>query len=198
MAARDRPVMALEAPATDEPSSRKRETWSIRKIAEDLAHESGIEPHHSSYGRFAVASFHPPAYPTTEELPVPSKEELDPVARFSPPLVGPVGRASHDPRHEHHTETIEHLERTPPLVGPGMPAHPPGPSRRPERIYLHYLLLHLDRLSDAALNYLNLAVGEELAQRKPRKASPATEAAADPRVEPTGLPVPVPPASAPG
>jgi hypothetical protein len=45
------------------------------------------------------------------------------------------------------------------------PARPPAPSRRPERIYLHYLLLHIDRLNDSALRYLKHAVDEELEHR---------------------------------
>jgi hypothetical protein len=93
-------------------------------------------------------------------------EEVDPVGRVYPPLAGATGRGLHGADAEHHPETL--LSVAPPSEAPAPGSHPhaPGPSRRPERIYLHYLLLHLDRLQDGALRYLKQAVDEELAGRE--------------------------------
>jgi hypothetical protein len=113
---------------------------------------------------------------------VPETAPYDPVGHFYPPLVGARGREFHGPEHEHHAETLERHRPEPPE--PGMPARAPGPSHRPERLYLHYLLLHMDRLSDSALRYLRLAVEEEVAHR---------ERVADPPPLPT--PVAPPPAA---
>ena len=87
--------------------------------------------------------------------------------RLYPPLVGPTGRAFHGPEHENHTETLE--RHRPP------PGHIPGPTHRPERLYLHYLLLHMDRLSGSALHYLKIAVDEEIAHRSGSPTVPSTE-----------------------
>ena len=102
------------------------------------------------------------------------EEEPDPVARVYPPLTGETGRSLHGAAHEHHRETLETVRASPTPPEPGQRTHPPGPSKRPERIYLHYLLLHIDRLSDHALHYLARAVKEELEHRNPM----APEAAA--------------------
>jgi len=80
--------------------------------------------------------------------------------------VGPTGRDFHGPDHQHHVETIE---RHRPL-----PGHLPGPTHRPERLYLHYLLLHMDRLSASALHYLKIAVDEEMAHRSRSSDAPAS------------------------
>ena len=94
------------------------------------------------------------------------EEPVDPVAHFYPPLSGPRGRAAHGPRLEHHAETLERHR-------------PPGalavsdPLAHPERLYLHYLLLHLDRLSLASLWYLRRQVNDEIANRaRPPPAPP--------------------------
>jgi len=92
--------------------------------------------------------------------------EPDPVARVYPPLTRQNGRALHGPEHEHHAETLESVRGEPAAAEPGRRQYPPGPSSRPERIYLHYLLLHLDRLSDHALHYLERAVTEEIDHRR--------------------------------
>jgi hypothetical protein len=106
----------------------------------------------------------------------PPNEWTDPVDRLYPPLVGPTGREFHGPEHENHSET---LERHRPL-----PGRIPGPSHRPERLYLHYLLLHMDRLSASALRYLKLAVDEEVAHRAGLSASSASETSSDAPHEP--------------
>jgi hypothetical protein len=104
--------------------------------------------------------------------PTPDEEDLDPVHRVYPPLTGSTGRALHGPGLEHHEATLRSVAA--PLAGSTEPARPPGPSRRPERIYLHYLLLHLDRLSATSLRYLKHAVDEEVAHRETAAALPPT------------------------
>ncbi len=153
-----------------EGSGRKRESWSLKTLVEEVA------------GR-PIGEFQDPARPThpyvqfhrartaaaAAELasrPAPVAEPpSDPVDRVYPPLSGATGRALHGPENEHHAETLASVigEDEPPT--PGRLHHTPGPSRRPERVYLHYLLLHLDRLNDAALQYLRNAVEEELRHR---------------------------------
>ena len=105
----------------------------------------------------------------------PPAEWYDPVDRLYPPLVGPTGREFHGPAHENHAETID---RHRPL-----PGRLPGPSHRPERLYLHYLLLHMDRLSESALRYLKLAVDEEVAHRARLAAPQSSRPTAEPAVE---------------
>ena len=97
--------------------------------------------------------------------------DADPVERWYPPLVGPLGREHHGPTHEHHSKTLSDHGRSSVDRPRG-----PGPSSQPERIYLHYLLLHLDRLNDSALNYLWRSVEEE----RERRASEKTEASPPP------------------
>jgi len=107
-------------------------------------------------------------------------EAYDPVAHVYPPLVGAHGREYHGPENEHHAETLER-HRTEATSGPGQPARTPGPSHQPERLYLHYLLLHMDRLSNSALQYLRAAVEEEVAHRqRPVSPPPPLPAAAEP------------------
>ena len=89
------------------------------------------------------------------------------MGHFSPPLVGATGREFHGTEYEHHLET--HARHASPAGG-----RAPGPLRRPERIYLHYLLLHMDRLSDTALRYLRTALDEEMDHRAPPLAPPPT------------------------
>jgi len=91
---------------------------------------------------------------------------MDPVSRVHPPLVGEMGRTFHGSEHEHHQPTLDEMTPAAEPPSPGTRPHPPGPSRRPERIYLHYLLLHIDRLSDSALKYLQRAVEEEVQHRQ--------------------------------
>jgi hypothetical protein len=88
-------------------------------------------------------------------------------------LIGATGRALHGDENAHHAETLASVHPTHEAAVPGAPHHPPGPSHRPERIYLHYLLLHLDHLSDSALQYLGHAVSEELEHREASAAAAA-------------------------
>jgi hypothetical protein len=110
----------------------------------------------------------PAAVPIPASAAEPLEEPpLDPVARVYPPLSGSTGRSLHGSEAEHHVPTLRSVEGPEEGHSPGARAHPPGPSRRPERIYLHYLLLHLDRLNDGALQYLKHAVDEETEHRSP-------------------------------
>jgi len=162
--------------AVDGPA-RKRDSWSLKHLVEDVTgrpieelQEPG-KPWHP-YLQAKMASHRASAAPS---VPSPVDDADDPVARFYPPLVGATGRALHGSELEHHLPTLEH-HRGAELPETGARHHAPGPSRRPERIYLHYLLLHVDRLSDSAIRYLKHAVDEELAHREsPAACAPAAE-----------------------
>jgi hypothetical protein len=159
---------------------KRRASWSLKTIVEDVA------------GR-PIADFQDPSKPVhpyirakldqppARERAVGAEEPYDPVARLYPPLVGAHGREFHGPEHEHHAETLERHLTVP--VGVGERPRSAGPLHRPERLYLHYLLLHLDRLSDSALAYLRTAVEEEVSHRAkpvpPRPPSGASSPAAD-------------------
>ena len=165
---------------------RRRESWSLKSIVEEVGgrplsdYQDPSLPMHP-YVRLksrppiapapAPVSHLGPRTPPRAEATVPSDGydpeigEVDPVSRVYPPLTGSTGRSLHGPENEHHRETLEAIRPEPEVPGPGQRSHPPGPSKRPERIYLHYLLLHIDRLSDHALRYLDHAVREELEHR---------------------------------
>ncbi len=181
--------------ATDDTPPRRRTSWSLKAIVEDVAGKP-------------IGDFQDPAKPVhpylrgkaeapSRDAPEagPAEEAYDPVGHLYPPLVGANGRAYHGPDHEHHNET---LARHPPATaGVGERPRSAGPLHRPERLYLHYLLLHLDRLSDAALAYLQAAVEEEVAHRArpflaPRGVppTPANEPAPAPPASPPPLPMP--------
>lgn len=161
---------------------RRRETWSIRKIAEEIGgrpiadFQDDAPPASITPYRPAVTANLPrrpaptaaAARPTSApaHLTAETEEELDPVARVYPPLTRGTGRALHGAEKEHHAETLATVRSEPGEPEPGRSPHRPGPSTRPERVYLHYLLLHLDRLSDHALAYLHRAVSEELEARQ--------------------------------
>jgi hypothetical protein len=175
--------------ATIEAPPRRRETWSIRRIAEEIGGRP-IAEFQDDPTRPAPAPYHPgpvslprrTAAVAAGALRVPSAEapaeaeELDPVARVYPPLTRAHGRAWHGAEREHHAQTLETVQAAPEPLEPGARPHRPGPSTRPERIYLHYLLLHLDRLSDHALSYLHRAVSEEVAARQAASPPPADAA----------------------
>jgi hypothetical protein len=157
--------------ATVEGPARRRGSWSLKTIVENVAGKPidefqdppnsirGGSPPHSLPSRTAVA-----AVPTSVSSPD-EEEPYDPIAHVYPPLVGAHGRAYHGPENEHHAETLER-HKPEPQVSPGQPPRSPGPSHRPERLYLHYLLLHMDRLNDNALRYLQAAVEEEVVHRQ--------------------------------
>jgi hypothetical protein len=156
------PASGVAEEATAEGPTRRRTSWSLRTIVEDVAgrpieelQDPSRPVHPYLQGRLAP----PPPAPRRPVAAAP-EEPYDPVGHFSPPLVGATGRAFHGTEHEQHAETL--ARHAGPSGGP-----PPGPSRQPERIYLHYLLLHMDRLSDTALRYLRTAVDEEMDHRAP-------------------------------
>ena len=177
-------------PVSDEPTvegpARRKASWSLKAIVEDVAgrpidelQDPGrpVHPYLRSKGATASAP--------TPRPPVPSEDAYDPVGNLYPPLVGPIGREFHGAAHEHHPETLE--RHRPPTAADGRFLRTPGPFHRPERLYLHYLLLHMDRLGDSALRYLKLAVEEELAHRARVALAPSSEPTAT-----TGAIVPEP------
>lgn len=159
--------MATHDRATAEAPVRHRPNWSVRTIVENLSGHP-------------IAHFQDPPQslpnpPTTRPLVGPSEsparsnalpedgplgEPRDPTEAIYPPLVGALGREYHGKDREHHAETMAHHRGD----ATGVPGSR-GPLARPERIYLHYLLLHMDRLSDTALVYLGHAVEEERVHR---------------------------------
>ncbi len=179
--------MSESLPSVEGPP-RRRESWSIRRIAEEIGGRP-IADFQGSAGSSALAPYRPavtetlpprahPRGPAASTLSSSARtlepegsdhevvEELDPVDRVNPPLTRSTGRALHGHDQEHHLATLETVRSAPTPPEPGSRPHRPGPSTRPERIYLHYLLLHLDRLSDHALRYLESAVREEVDARK--------------------------------
>jgi len=179
--------------ATAETPPRRRASWSLRTIVEDVSgkpigefQEPGKPVHPYLRAKLDAAS------PRDRAGPAPGAEEApyDPVGRLYPPLVGAHGREFHGPDHEHHAETLARHPTVPPGLGE-RPRSAAGPLHRPERLYLHYLLLHLDRLSDAALNYLRIAVEEEVAHRaRPPATAPAAASTSPPPLAAPPLPMP--------
>jgi hypothetical protein len=164
----------VEAEATAQGPARRRASWSLKSIVEDVAGRPigdlqdparPVHPYLEGKGVAPSAPMHRVAA---------SAEADDPVGHVYPPLIGAIGRDYHGAAHEHHAETLEH-HPTHTDATPGNPARPGGPLHRPERIYLHYLLLHMDRLSPSALHYLKTAVEEELAHRARPGLPPAAE-----------------------
>jgi hypothetical protein len=169
------------APRGPDRPRRRRESWSLEAIVENVS------------GR-PLSDFQDPERPTHPYVrsrrrrgsPLPLEADsparpsaMDPVDLYTPPLVGEVGRSAHGVEATHHLPTLARIAELPP--GPAGP----GPSRRPERVYLHYLLLHLDRLDTPALDYLRHAVAEELNRRSPAAGAPLTRS-------PPGSPAPDP------
>lgn len=163
--------MADAAVATADGPGRRRESWSLRDIVENVANrpiEDFQDPARPVHPYLIVKPVRlpPRAHAAASGTPgADGPDEPDPVDRVYPPLVGATGRTLHGPGREHHDPTLHALRSEPAAAEPGSRPHAPGPSRRPERIYLHYLLLHMDRLTDAALSYLQHAVNEEVAHR---------------------------------
>ena len=166
--------------ATPDGPARRRESWSLKNLVEDIAGKPISElqdPDRPTHPYLKIKNSGPPPSRRAPNLPAPSSASAgpavaevasaaDPVDRFYPPLVGATGRALHGPEHEHHTATLAGVAPSPDEGSPGRGPHTPGPSQRPERIYLHYLLLHMDRLNDHALRYLQHAVDEEVRHRE--------------------------------
>ncbi|MCI4352148.1 MAG: hypothetical protein L3K14_02000 [Thermoplasmata archaeon] len=160
------------SPATEEgPARRRRDSWNLRHIVEDVTGrsiEDLQEPGRPTHP-FLKSAPPTPATPHRGTVSTTDSEEettFDPVARVHPPLVGEMGRSFHGSENQHHQPTLDDMTPATEPPSPGTRPHTPGPSRRPERIYLHYLLLHIDRLSDSALKYLQRSVEEEVQHRK--------------------------------
>jgi hypothetical protein len=179
--------------ATPDGPARRRESWSLKNLVEDIAGRPISElqdPDRPTHPYLKIKNVGPapsrkapglPMPPATASLRAAAAVETapDPVERFYPPLVGETGRTLHGAEHEHHAPTLSGMARGPEESAPGEAHHLPGPSQRPERIYLHYLLLHIDRLNDHALRYLQHAVDEEVRHRDSGRA-PTSEAPAAP------------------
>lgn len=169
--------MVAPEQATASAPARRRPNWSLRTIVENVSGHP-------------IAHFQdPPRSPVSAPVAVVApatgrsasgaggseegEASLDPVDTIYPPLIGPIGRAYHGTEQEHHSETIARHRSEPGSATSARRAT--GPLARPERIYLHYLLLHMDRLSDTALDYLGHAAEEERAHRaKARPLPPGT------------------------
>ncbi|HLM91935.1 MAG TPA: hypothetical protein VK424_07830 [Thermoplasmata archaeon] len=156
----------MAEPATAEGPARRRTSWNLRAIVEEVAgrpiedlQDPDRPPHPYLRGRTS------PPLPASRTALSP-EPAYDPVAHVYPPMVGAAGRAYHGSEYEHHQET---LDRHAAPEG----SRPTGPLARPERLYLHYLLLHMDRLSDTSLRYLQTVIQEEMDHRAPRKVSAA-------------------------
>jgi hypothetical protein len=162
----------VDAEASVDGPPRRRTSWNLKAIVEDVAGrpieelQDPIRPVHPYLGGKLPPGTNAasPPWASPPRRPPPEPVTYDPVGHVYPPLVGSVGREYHGSEHEHHEETLSR-HRPESESTPGNPARPAGPSHRPERIYLHYLLLHMDKLSPSALQYLRLAVDEEIAHR---------------------------------
>jgi hypothetical protein len=162
----------VDAEATSDGPARKRTSWNLKAIVEDVAgrpigelQDPDRPVHPYLEGKIAPPGKDaPPRWGSPPRRSSPDSEAYDPVGHVYPPLVGPTGRSYHGTDHQHHQETLDR-HRPDAESGPGNPTRPAGPSHRPERIYLHYLLLHMDKLSPSALQYLRQAVDEEVAHR---------------------------------
>jgi hypothetical protein len=162
---------AVDAEATADHPPRRKASWNLKSIVEDVAgrpigelQDPNRPVHPYLDGKVASETPERPPWASPPRRAPPEPVVYDPVGHVYPPLVGSVGRTYHGAEHEHHQETLER-HRPDGESTPGNPARPAGPLHRPERIYLHYLLLHMDKLSPSALQYLRLAVDEEVTHR---------------------------------
>ncbi len=150
--------MSDSAPGLPPVPPRRATPWSVRKIVEQVTGESlsngqgapGIVPRSTSSARIGLPAFLPGGLgtdgPPTLPLPRPlhpGGEESRAGARAS------SGEAPEGPR--------------------GVPSFPgrrqASQTLELERVYLSYLLLHLDRLAEPALKYLRHAVEQECSER---------------------------------
>lgn len=159
--------MATQDRATTDAPARRRPNWSIRTIVQNvsghpIAHFQDPPPSLPA-SPTSVSAGSPSTLGTAATSDSAEGAAPDQIDAIYPPLVGALGREYHGTEHEHHVETMAR-HRSASEVPNGAPVAP-GPLARPERIYLHYLLLHMDRLSDTALAYLGHAVEEERVHR---------------------------------
>lgn len=172
--------MSSEPDAPEGPPPGRRDSWSLRSIVLDVSGrplEEYQDPERAPHPYLRVKPPVPVAssrHSSTVAAATPQEPPDDPVMRVYPPLTGALARSLHGPEHEHHAETLAHGREG------AAPTRPDSPSRRPERVYLHYLLLHLDRLSDHALLYLQRAVAEEVGHRAEPPPPPVTPPLAPP------------------
>jgi hypothetical protein len=160
--------------------------WSVRKLAEQVSgrpfHEIGgpgaLSPGTptSDPGASSRSSEDPPASPSPEKGPTsrPEPETDPPLNDFLPGLV----MATSSPSARHPIWPLvrplpEEVRREVPSAGPtANHPSPPGSAkfhrkdrRELEKVYLSYLLLHLNHLPEPALRYLRHAVEEECRDR---------------------------------
>ena len=170
--------MGVEREPTVEGPGRRRDSWSLKTIVENVAGRPIAEfqepdrPPHPYLAVMKARSGERPSRPSPfrprpalAPASAPLGDDEEEVDRVYPPFVGATGRELVGPGREHHEATLRNFRVGSNGVDPPESA---GPSRRPERIYLHYLLLHLDRLNGSALTYLRNAVEEEIAHRRAR------------------------------
>ncbi|MCI4322166.1 MAG: hypothetical protein L3K05_07675 [Thermoplasmata archaeon] len=179
--------MSSEPVATSDGPPRRRPSWNLAAIVQDVGgrpigdfQEPGRALH-----PYSQAHLTPSAAPRAAVAA--PEESFDPVSRVYPPLVGPTGRSLHGTESEHHAPTLASVASEP-VARVGVAAHAPGPAHRPERIYLHYLLLHLDRLNDSALAYLYQSVVEERQHRSGALSRPRATLAAETAEPPEAAP----------
>jgi hypothetical protein len=156
----------MEPDAVPMPPPRRGNSWSLRRIVHEVAgqpleafQDPAREPHpyvayvttHRAPPDGSLRPLEPPDPELAPERPIPRTER-----RPSPP-------PEMEPAPVLDTEPPEHVEF--PIEAEALTAAPPVPSRRPERMYLHQLLLRLDQLDDHALRHLQSEVDEELAHR---------------------------------
>jgi hypothetical protein len=173
----------VDAEATPDHPARRRTSWNLKSIVEDVAgrpigelQDPDRPVHPYLQGKVeSTSSDERPRWGSPPRRVSSESEEYDPVGHVYPPLIGSAGRAYHGAANEHHQPTLDRHPAEKESV-PGNPARPSGPFHRPERIYLHYLLLHMDRLSPSALQYLRQAVDEEVAHRARPPLPPHREA----------------------
>lgn len=146
--------MANAEEASSRRPPRRRAPWSLRSIVIDVTGKPITDFQEAPAPRGHLTAARPAADPVEDD-------GIDPVEHVYPPLSGARARAFHGPKTEHHADTLErHRSAAAPFEALRAPPHP-----HPERLYLHYLLLHLDRLDLSSLWYLRRQVNEEIASR---------------------------------